>query len=66
MKTKIHWIIEGIIAGILMILITSIIALIENEFTFDGILRKVIIYLIVGLGYSLLMKYFRNRKKNAT
>jgi len=63
MKSNIHWIIEGIIAGILMLLITSIVDILEKDFTFEGIWKKVIIYLIVGLAYGLTMKYFRRRKK---
>lgn len=63
MKTKPNWIIEGLIAGIIFIAISIVSELMEDPISFEGMWRKIIIFLVAGLGYGLSMKYYR-RKKN--
>jgi drug/metabolite transporter (DMT)-like permease len=63
MNTKINWIIEGILAGIIFLIIKSLIDLISQDFTFDGIWRTIIVFLIAGLGYGITMHYIRRKKK---
>ncbi|WP_178983949.1 hypothetical protein [Winogradskyella helgolandensis] len=62
MNTKINWIVEGLIFGVIMLIFSSILDLITNDFTFDRFWVKVIIWLAGGLVYGLLMKLLRDRK----
>ncbi|WP_179320506.1 hypothetical protein [Winogradskyella helgolandensis] len=62
MNTKINWIVEGLIFGVIMLIFSSILDLITNDFTFDRFWVKVLIWLAGGLVYGLLMKLLRDRK----
>ncbi|MBF8149633.1 hypothetical protein ITJ86_06965 [Winogradskyella sp. F6397] len=62
MNTKINWVVEGLIFGIIMLVFSSILDLIADDFTFDRFWIKILIWLIGGLVYGLLMKLLRDRK----
>ena len=62
MNTKLNWAVEGLIFGIIMLVFSSILDLITDDFTFDRFWIKILIWLIGGLVYGLLMKILRDRK----
>ena len=60
---KNNWILEGIIFGLIMLIFSSILDLITNEFSFEGFWKKILIWLIGGLVFGLIMKLIRKNKK---
>lgn len=61
MKSKLNWIIEGLIAGVIFLVIIILVDLISGDFSLEGIWKKIFIFLIAGIGYGLTMKYYRRK-----
>ena len=62
MNTKINWLTEGLLFGVIMLMFSSILDVITDDFTFDRFWVKIIIWLTGGLVYGFLMKLLRARK----
>ena len=60
---KKKWILEGIIFGVIMLIVSSILDLITNKFSFEGFWKRILIWLIGGLVFGLMMKFIRKNKK---
>jgi len=60
---KKNWILEGIIFGVIMLIVSSILDLITNKFSFEGFWKRILIWLIGGLVFGLMMKFIRKNKE---
>ena len=61
MKTSQNWIIEGLIAGVVFLIIILLVEYLSGDYSSEGIWFKVVAYLVAGLGYGLTMKLYRGR-----
>ncbi|WP_458629248.1 hypothetical protein [Winogradskyella sp. PC D3.3] len=62
MTIKINWITEGLIFGIIMLIFSSILDVITDDFTFDRFWIRILIWLTGGLVYGFLMQLIRRRR----
>lgn len=58
-----NWILEGIVFGVIMLIFSSIIELISDDFILDGFWKKILIWIVGGLVFALIMNYIRKDKK---
>ena len=64
MKTKkTRWLLEGVLFGTIMLVFSIIMDLIEDEFSFDGFWKRIIVWMIGGFVYALAMRFVRSQDK---
>ena len=64
MKKPQNWIIEGLMAGVVFLIIILLVEYISGDYSSEGIWTKVVVYLVAGLGYGLTMKLYRRKKSS--
>ena len=60
---KNNWISEGIAFGVIMLIFSSIVELVTDDFSLDGFWKKILIWIIGGLVFGLIMKFIRKNQK---
>jgi len=65
MKKRFHWLTEGLIFAIIMLIFSIVLDVVSNDFIWSKLPKQILIWLIGGLIYGLIMHliYRRSIKK---
>lgn len=64
MKKRIHWLLEGLIFAVIMLVFSIVLDIVSHNFAWEKLPRQVIIWLIGGVVYGLLIKFVYKRELN--
>ena len=62
MEKKTSWLLEGLVFGVTMLLLSVLLDYYTDDFVADKLWIKILIFISAGIVYGLFMRYLRKNK----